>query len=117
MDLIACCKPASIMTSSISSPVYTDNGSVKLCINVNVNKNSNCKIYVHVKIWPSCIKCGLVDQCHALHRVYLDVTVVGHGVSDSCVHLFFFFFFCNNCQMILIYFILYGSQLLKPEYK
>ena len=36
MDLIACCNPASILTSSISSPVFTDNGSVKLCMNVNV---------------------------------------------------------------------------------
>jgi hypothetical protein len=34
MDLIACCNPASILTSSISSPVFTDNGSVKLRINV-----------------------------------------------------------------------------------
>jgi hypothetical protein len=39
MDLIACCNPASIMTSSISSPVFTDNGSVKLCMNINVNVN------------------------------------------------------------------------------
>ena len=37
MDLIACSNPASMMTSSISSPVFTDNGSVKLCMNVNVN--------------------------------------------------------------------------------
>jgi hypothetical protein len=34
MDLIACCNPASVLTSSISSPDFTDNGSVKLCINV-----------------------------------------------------------------------------------
>jgi hypothetical protein len=39
MDLIACCNPASILTSSISSPVFTDNGSVKLCMNVNINVN------------------------------------------------------------------------------
>jgi hypothetical protein len=38
MDLIACCNPASIMMSSISSPVLMDNGSVKLCMNVNVNE-------------------------------------------------------------------------------
>jgi hypothetical protein len=35
MDLIACCNPASLLTSSISSPVFTDNGSVKLCMYVN----------------------------------------------------------------------------------
>ena len=39
MDLIACCNPASIMTRSISSLVFTDNGSVKLCMNVNLNVN------------------------------------------------------------------------------
>jgi hypothetical protein len=34
MDLIACCNPASILTSLISSLVFTDNGSVKQCMNV-----------------------------------------------------------------------------------
>ena len=36
MDLIAYCNPASIMMSSVSSPAFTDNGSVKLCVYVNL---------------------------------------------------------------------------------
>ena len=32
MALVAYCNPASIMMGSMSSPVFMDNGSVKLCV-------------------------------------------------------------------------------------